>query len=251
MIRALYEGEDRKALAFRGALFVFDLATIAYFLLTATATIDSTILAVDLAISVFVAADLIARFSISDHRWKFFLSVTTLADIVVIATLLVPLFAGSNLAFLRALRILRLLRGFHLMRQLDNVFQVISVNTRVSVAAANLLVFIFVVTSMVWVLEHDKNPGVETYVDALYFTITTLTTTGYGDITLTDRAGRILTIFIMLFGIGFFLKLIQALYRPDKVEIECSECGLKLHDPDASHCKHCGTVINIPTEGET
>jgi len=173
MIRALYEGEDRKALAFRGALFVFDLATIAYFLLTATATIDSTILAVDLAISVFVAADLIARFSISDHRWKFFLSVTTLADIVVIATLLVPLFAGSNLAFLRALRILRLLRGFHLMRQLDNVFQVISVNTRVSVAAANLLVFIFVVTSMVWVLEHDKNPGVETYVDALYFTITT------------------------------------------------------------------------------
>ena len=32
---------------------------------------------------------------------------------------------------------------------------------------------------------------------------------------------------------------------------ECPECGLSRHDPDAVHCKHCGAVVNIPTEGAT
>ncbi len=249
-VRELYEGGAVKARVFRFGLFVFDLATIAYFLATATSRIGAGLLAADVAIGFVVLADLAARFWIADNRLRFALSLSTLADLVVIASLAAPIVAGSNLGFLRILRVLRLVRTFRLTEQFDSFLDRLDVNTRISVAALNLLAFIFVATSIVWVVEHDRNPNLNTLVDALYFTITTLTTTGYGDITLEDRAGRLLTIFMMIFGVGFFLQLLQAIYRPSKANVTCPECGLRAHDRDATHCKHCGHTIYIETEGD-
>jgi len=93
------------------------------------------------------------------------------------------------------------------------------------------------------------NPQISGYVDALYFTITTLTTTGFGDITLAGPGGRILAVIIMVVGVGLFLRLLQAVFRPNKVRFECPDCALRLHDADAVHCKHCGRVLQIPDEG--
>ena len=81
----------------------------------------------------------------------------------------------------------------------------------------NLGVFIFIVTSVVYVTQHAVNPKIANYVDALYFTITTLTTTGFGDITLEGPGGRLLAILIMFVGVGLFLRLLQAIFRPNKV----------------------------------
>ncbi|SFG21084.1 voltage-gated potassium channel [Palleronia marisminoris] len=250
-LRHLYDGDGAGPRAFRIAVFVFDVATVVYFLYTATAAVNARLLALDVGIGLIVGLDLAARFWITEERKRFFMSVTNIADIVVLLSLALPLIANTNLAFLRVLRVLRLVRSLRVAHHLDTLLAKMPINTRVSVAAANLFVFIFVVTSLVWVLENQTNDDLNTFVDALYFTITTLTTTGYGDITLDDKWGRILTIIIMVFGIGFFLKLLQALYRPDKVENECPTCGLTLHDRDAIHCKHCGTTIHIETEGET
>ncbi len=113
----------------------------------------------------------------------------------------------------------------------------------------NLGVFIFVITSAVYVTQHNINPQIVDYVDALYFTITTLTTTGFGDITLQGGGGRLLAVIIMVVGVGLFLRLLQALFKPNKVRFECPDCGLVLHDADAVHCKHCGRVLHIVTEG--
>ncbi|HMB77854.1 MAG TPA: potassium channel family protein, partial [Kiloniellaceae bacterium] len=98
--------------------------------------------------------------------------------------------------------------------------------------------------------EQDRNPDINHYLDALYFTVTTLTTTGFGDITMTDTFGRVLAVIIMVVGVSLFLRLIQTIFRPPKVLYPCPDCGLKRHDPDAVHCKHCGHVLNISTEGE-
>ncbi|WP_214649988.1 ion transporter [Palleronia pontilimi] len=251
ILQTLYEGDGTGPRAFRIALVIFDLVTIAYFLATATSDLDTRLLVIDLVVAAVVLVDLGARLWIAERRMQFLLKLTTLADLIVVLSLLAPLIAGSNFGFLRVLRVLRLVRSFHLIEQLDKATQHLDINRRVVRAALNLAAFIFVVTSLVWVWEHDRNDNVETYIDALYFTITTLTTTGYGDIILTDRVGRILTICIMIFGVGFFLNLLQAIYRPNKVEQKCPECGLELHDRDASHCKHCGNTIYIETEGET
>ena len=114
---------------------------------------------------------------------------------------------------------------------------------------AILLVFIFVMTGMVYATQHWSNPHIANYADALYFTITSLTTTGFGDITLPGTTGRMLSVVIMLAGVTLFLRLAQAMFRPSKVRHECPSCGLMRHEPDAVHCKACGVVLHICDEG--
>jgi voltage-gated potassium channel len=116
-------------------------------------------------------------------------------------------------------------------------------------AATHLSVFIFVMTAVVYETQHGGNPHIGNYADALYFTVTALTTTGFGDITLPGTTGRMISVVIMIAGVTLFLRLAQALFRPSKVRFACPSCGLSRHEPDAVHCKACGTRLNIPDEG--
>src|SRR4030042_1446805 len=49
-----------------------------------------------------------------------------------------------------------------------------------------------------------------TFLDALYFTIVTMSTVGYGDILPTTAAGKIFALFIIIIGIGTFLTLLTS-----------------------------------------
>ncbi len=64
-----------------------------------------------------------------------------------------------------------------------------------------------------------------------------------------QRDGRLLSVVVMVVGVALFLRLVQTVFRPNKVRYTCPDCGLTLHEPDAVHCKHCGRVINNETEG--
>ena len=145
---------------------------------------------------------------------------------------------------------LRLLRSYHMLRALRQEFPWFKANEQIIQSSVNLIIFIFVVTAVVYVLEGGRNEDINNYLDALYFTVATLTTTGFGDITMEDTLGRMVAVVIMVFGVALFLRLVQTIFRPTKVEYPCEDCGLNRHDPDAIHCKHCGNVLNIPTEGE-
>jgi voltage-gated potassium channel len=93
------------------------------------------------------------------------------------------------------------------------------------------------------------NPDIANYVDALYFTVATLSTTGFGDVTLLGNTGKLLSVAIMIVGISLFLRLVQVILRPAKAIFPCPTCGLRRHDHDAVHCKACGTILNIPDDG--
>lgn len=104
-------------------------------------------------------------------------------------------------------------------------------------------------TSLVYQTQASVNDKITNYVDALYFTVTTLSTTGFGDVTLVGNSGKLLSVVIMIFGISLFLRLVQVVLRPPKAHFPCPTCGLRRHDHDAVHCKACGTVLNIPDDG--
>jgi voltage-gated potassium channel len=53
----------------------------------------------------------------------------------------------------------------------------------------------------------------------------------------------------MIFGVSLFLRLVQVMLRPPKVEHKCPQCGLKRHEFDAIHCKACGHILAIEDEG--
>ena len=99
---------------------------------------------------------------------------------------------------------------------------------------------------IVYVQQRGINPDIDDYLDAFYFTIATLTTTGFGDITLEGSYGRLLATLVMIFGISLFLNLVGALFRPSKVDYRCPRCALLEHDVDAVYCKACGHMLQIP-----
>ena len=105
-------------------------------------------------------------------------------------------------------------------------------------------------TGFIYQTQHATNPHIGNYADALYFTVTALTTTGFGDITLPGTTGRLISVAIMIMSVTLFLGLVKALLRPGKVRFACPTCGLLRHDPDAVHCKACGQILNIPNDDD-
>lgn len=247
-IRNLYEGSSRRAHTFRYGILAFDLVTITFVILTSFFPHTLTVEIIDALIGLVIVADFSARFAISDRKLKFWTRPATLADVVAMVSFLAPI-AGESFGFLRVLRTLRLLHTYQLLSRLRKDFIFFRKHQDVILAAINLGVFLFVMTGLIYATQYGRNEDIRNYADALYFTVTTLTTTGFGDITLHGTTGRLLSVAIMIFGVTLFLRLAQVLFRPSKVRYECKTCGLSLHDADAIHCKHCGATVHIDTEG--
>jgi voltage-gated potassium channel len=204
---------------------------------------------IDAAIGFIVLGDFLARLYLSRRRIRDLLHPLGLADIAVIISFLAPV-GGQGLGFLRALRALRLFRSYRIANRLKRDFPFVRQNYDTIVAATHLFVFLFVTTAIVYETQHRQNPAIGNYIDALYFTVTTLTTTGFGDITLTGKAGRLLAIVMMIVGISLFVRMVQVLFRPRRVQLRCSSCGLSEHEVDAVHCRRCGRLLTPePPEG--
>ncbi len=246
--QGLYFGDGPEARRFRYGLVGFDVATIAVFLISPFGGHQPWMIALDLVIGLLLSVEFGVRLWVERRPLRHLFSLSSAADLIVILSLLLPVFI-ENLAFLRIARALRLLRSYHLLRDLRQDSKWFRLYEDVIQRTVNLGVFIFIVTSVVYVTQHNINPQIANYIDALYFTITTLTTTGFGDITLKTPGGRLLAVIIMVVGVGLFLRLLQAIFRPNKVRFECPSCALLVHDLDAVHCKHCGIVLQIPNEG--
>jgi voltage-gated potassium channel len=248
-IAALYEGNSLAAHRFRYALLAIDLGTILFLIASTFFFGADWVLWVDIVLGIYMAADYLARFWIDSRKGAFIFKPLNIADLVATISFLAPLL-GSGFSFLRSLRVLRLLRSYRLQKRLREDIPFFRQHEDIVFSAVNLLIFLFVMTELVFVTQYGINEQVNNFLDAMYFTVTTLTTTGFGDITLKGEVGRLLSILIMVFGVSLFLRLIQTMFRPSKVRFSCQQCGLFLHEADAVHCKHCGAVLNIPSDGD-
>lgn len=247
-IRQLYEGETPGGVRFRYALLVLDIVTVLFIVVTSFLPRNKTVESLDVVFGILILADFSARLIISHQPLQVVTRLSTWTDIIVIISFLAPL-AGEAGGFLRAFRTLRLLRDYRMVARLRVDSSFFRRNEEVVFAVANLAVFIFVMTGIVYETQKSHNLQIGNYADALYFTVTALTTTGFGDITLPGTVGRLITVVIMIFGVTLFLNLAKALLAPSKVRFPCPICALQRHDVDAVHCKACGTVLNIPDEG--
>jgi voltage-gated potassium channel len=247
-IRQLYEGETLAAVRFRYALLVLDIVTVLFIVATSFLPRNKAVETLDVLFGILILADFSARLIISRQPLQDFMRLSTWTDIVVIISFLAPL-TGEAGGFLRAFRTLRLLRDYQMVAQLRMDSTFFRRNEEVVFAVTSLVVFIFVMTGIVYETQKSHNNQIANYADALYFTVTALTTTGFGDITLPGTTGRLITVVIMIFGVTLFLNLAKALLAPSKVRFPCPICGLQRHDSDAVHCKACGTVLSIPDEG--
>ncbi len=242
-----HEAEHPRAYRFRYALLTFDIATLLFIVVSSFLERGPVLEAVDVVLGVIILGDFTARLYCSHSRLNDLRNPATWADAVAIISFLAPL-AGEGAGFLRVLRTLRLLHTYQILARLRVDSPWFRRHEDLTITLVHLLVFLFVMSSIVYETQRWSNPEIRNYVDALYFTVTALTTTGFGDITLQGTSGRLLSVLIMIFGVTLFLRLVRALLQPQKVRFPCPDCGLQRHDPDAVHCKACGKLLNIPDE---
>ncbi|SEG08473.1 potassium channel family protein [Bosea lathyri] len=242
-LRQLYHGRSPAAVRFQLATIIVDLLIIAFFIATPLIRDRPAFLWVDYSIAAIVAVEIVARMLGSSNVPRLLRQPSMVLDLFILATLLAPQWL-ENFGFLRILRLWSLSQRGLLWAQLRQ--------TRyrewedVARALINLVTFLFVVTGFVYTSFFRTTSGIEGYVDALYFTVATVTTTGFGDITLPGVAGKLTSICVMIVGISLFVRLAQAVFRPNKVTFPCPECALQRHEPDAVHCKACGHKLKIP-----
>jgi voltage-gated potassium channel len=149
----------------------------------------------------------LARSSIA-LRYKFMTSFSGLLDLVAILPFMLELLL-SNFIDLRFLRIIRMTRLFKLGRYSsasDTMFEVIKKETPVLMASSFVMgLLVFIMAAFGYLLERDAQPDkFENIPQSIYWAVVTLASVGYGDISPVTPAGRLVTVVLVLVGIGIF-----------------------------------------------
>ncbi len=188
----------------------------------------------------------------ADRKLEFIFSLYSIVDLLSIA----PFLIGTNAGYLRIFRWFRILRLIRFV-QGKTIFGYVSSEDSAIFTRIIFTVFsiIFVFSGLIYQVEHTVNPKFGTFLDAVYFSVSTISTAGLGDITPISEMGRFLTILMVLTGIVLIPwqlgDLIKRLVKTaDQIQIICSTCGLAFHDSDAQFCKNCGTCLNRSQQTE-
>jgi voltage-gated potassium channel len=114
-----------------------------------------------------------------------------------------------DLRALRLVRVLRIFRLFKLYRYSDALQSIVNAFFRVrhefAVIGFAVLTLGLLSSVAVYELERDAQPqAFARFSDAVWYTLTTLTTVGYGDKVPITPGGRTVAVFLMIAGLGLF-----------------------------------------------
>lgn len=154
----------------------------------------------------------VIRFIFSPNKWKFFISVLNMIDLVSIIPFYITLpmeDSGnvSSLAVLRSVRLVRVFRIFKLSRY-SRGLQILGHTLRASLRELGLLFFflcmgVVLFSSAVYYAEISNEDGNDflSIPHSFWWAIITMTTVGYGDITPKTLGGKLVGCFCAITGV--------------------------------------------------
>lgn len=176
--------------------------------------------------------------------------------LAILPTYLSLLFAGSH--YLLVIRLLRVLRVFRVLKIVQYVGEADLLMSALQESRRKITIFLFAVFtvatiagSLMYMIEGEEH-GFTSIPRSVYWSVVTLTTVGYGDISPQTPWGQALATVIMLMGYGIIavptgivsVELARATQRKEDSTIRaCQVCGGEFHARDAKFCKHCGAEL--------
>lgn len=218
----------------------------------------------EVVIVLFFILEYGARLYGARNRFKQLKNVYSVIDLIAIlptlSMMIFPLFGiMPHVGFVKMIRIFRVFRIFRFLRftaDPDFFFGSITMPLLKTIRLFMTVLMIFFISSWLFYdVENHINEKVQTFGDAFYFTVVALTTVGFGDITPQSAAGKWVTMLMIISGIILIPWQVSRIIKEwvhiaSKKEILCPGCGLRYHDPDASHCKSCGHLIYQEYDGD-
>lgn len=185
------------------------------------------------------------------YAGSFFGIVDLLAILPTYLSLLVP---GTQ--YLQVVRILRVLRIFRILKFVEYSSEARLLMRALHASKRKIFVFLFTVLTLVviigalmYLIEGPAN-GFTSIPRSMYWTIVTMTTVGYGDISPRTDIGQMFAAGVMILGYSIIavptgivtVSMGQVLAKPLTTQ-SCPQCSAEGHDSDALHCKFCGSRL--------
>ena len=141
--------------------------------------------------------------SILERRLKYIFSLTGLIDLIAILPgILQFIGVGLDLRWLRIMRLIRLLKISHYTSAFDDLFEVL-IEERKPLAATLylLLVAIFFSSSCLYLIEGDVQSAFVSIPESMWWSVVTLTTVGYGDVSPITPLGKFIGALTSIIGV--------------------------------------------------
>ncbi len=138
------------------------------------------------------------------RRASYIFSFTGLIDLAAILPSILPLIMGGvDLRWLRVLRLVRLLKISHYSSALEDLFSAVYEERRSFAAALYLMaIALFLSSSMMYLAEYEAQPeNFSSIPKTMWWSLITLTTVGYGDVSPITPLGQIIGAFTALMGV--------------------------------------------------
>ena len=140
----------------------------------------------------------------ASKRLKYVFSFTGIVDLLaLLPSFLQWLIPGADLRWLRALRMVRLLKLSHYSSALEDLISAIREERRAFGAALYLLgIALFLASALIYVAENRVQPEVFSSIpETMWWAIITLTTVGYGDVSPVTPLGKLIGALTALMGV--------------------------------------------------
>lgn len=173
----------------------------------------------------------------------------------VLPSYLTLVFPGANFTLvIRILRLFRIFRVLKLLRYLSEgnllLKAMLQSGRKVFLFFFSVSLIIMVLGAVMYVVEGPEN-GFSSIPKSIYWTIVTITTVGYGDITPKTDLGQAIAALTMLIGYsiiaiptGILTSEISNETRRHRDLRRCSQCEKLGHDTQANFCDRCGGELD-------
>ncbi|MDD3003973.1 ion transporter [Flavobacterium sp.] len=256
----IYEADTPLGKLFDLILLLVIVISIAVVMLESIAGIKlkygNILLIIEWIITVVFTLEYIARIIALKKPLKYVFSTYGIIDLLAtLPTYLDLLFPGSH--FLLSIRAIRLLRIFRILKLAHFVgasnqllISLRKSRLKIVVFLFNVIIACIILGTLMYMIEGPEN-GFSSIPMSIYWTIVTLTTVGFGDITPQTPFGQFISVVIMIIGYGIIVVptgLITAEFiSRDKIIHDntqvCRSCNTDHHRNGAHYCYNCGHIL--------
>lgn len=202
-------------------------------------------------ITIFFTLEYIGRLIALKQPLKYVFSFYGIVDLLATVPMYISLlFPGSGILLsvraIRLLRIFRILKLAHFVGASNQLTDALKKSrVKIAVFLFGVIVLCIILGTIMFMIEGPEN-GFTSIPTSIYWTIVTLTTVGFGDITPATPLGQFFSTVIMIMGYGIIAVptgLVTAQLMNTKVDTNtqvCRNCGAYNHRDDAKYCYNCG-----------
>lgn len=247
---------------------LFDLVLLGVILLSIIVVMLETVSAIDLKyhsyirvlewmITIFFTVEYILRVLSVNKPLKYIFSFYGIVDLLAVLPMYLSLFVTGT-SILSIVRTFRLVRLFKILNHPQFTSQSIHLRDALYASRGKILVFMYfvlittvIIGSLMYVIEGPEH-GFTSIPTAIYWTIVTLTTVGYGDISPGTPLGQFLASFAMIMGYGIIAvptgivtaNVMRGEGAKKRKTLPCPGCGMEDHLRGAKYCHNCGEKLH-------